>query len=163
MVEITRLAVATVALVLIGCSGGGDSSSEGSTSTPPQSSQASDLDRTPTVKGPDVDNDGIRDDIASRINALPLSPAQKAPLLNYAAAIQSSYDTANTDDAINQAMTRIQQAVVCSAEKINDYEQYIREIKANTLNTEMRVNAYIEFESKLAGRSFSLPDTASCA
>jgi hypothetical protein len=78
-------ALGALLLVLTVCSGGTSSSNKGTsaTSLPEQikaledSGQLPKLDRSSDIRGPDADNNGIRDDIDAWIAAQPITDAQK--------------------------------------------------------------------------------------
>jgi hypothetical protein len=110
----------------------------------------------------DANSNGVRDDIEREIATYPLDATQKATLTAYAVAMQEVYAVQDNDEDINNATSKVQQAVVCAAAKIPDADTYLDEVESSMLNTEARTRAYIAFERKLAGRALSLPSETAC-
>ena len=126
------------------------------------------LDRTNTLGGIDVDNDGIRDDIGDYIDTH-YTPLQK-PARQLAAALQSSLLVDRADaKALGDVAVQIARAVDCvhaSGMKIQnkpDDPDVLDELQALTANTKLRMIAYMLFNQALDGTlSFPLKDEEVC-
>lgn len=108
------------------------------------------------LAGTDSNNNGVRDDIDTIITGFSaLTIEQQSATTKFAKLLQTSItsDNSNTDTARNNliAMQKMQE---CMALRIpnSEYEQYAQEIEAQTLNSEARIVAYINFEKSLNGQ-----------
>lgn len=123
------------------------------------------LNRDDTIAGPDSDNNGVRDDIDTYINALPDSSAQKSALRQTSKAIRNaiSIDTTN-QNALTDATKKIANAAACvhtqyeSATASNKNS----EMEKLTVNTKIRFQAYEKFSAAISGTSFVLPQGGGC-
>jgi hypothetical protein len=176
MKKITFAGIIIAALSLTGCGGEGG----GNASMPPATGAAAlatldqngslpILNRDNTVTGPDINANGVRDDIDAYIASLPDSVPQKAAL----AQVSSALTTAMTVDVTNQnalniAMSEITNSVTCINSRYNtatnitmgtDKRHLIRKL---TINTKTRFLAYEKFNAAMSGKTFKLPQGAGC-
>jgi len=123
------------------------------------------LDRTATVPGVDANNDGVRDDIATYVASLPDAPTQKSALLQthkaFVAALQAGL--ADSTTTAEGASLKMANAVNCLSVQYPDgYDQRIREMRRNTVNTKKRFDAYMEYTKKIDGSVLTLPEGNTC-
>ncbi len=165
---------AALMLALSGC-GGGSGSSPSAPSTPTSLANAilqaestgavPALNHDSTVLGPDVNGNGIRDDIDLYIAAQPDTPAQKAALSQMAAALQASMAVDTTDNAARLVVsTKMINATSClftvygapvGGQKSDDIEKI-------TVDTMIRLHAYEEFNQAMSGSVIAYPVGNSC-
>lgn len=117
--------------------------------TPP--SDPFNLDRSATVGGIDANNDGVRDDIAAVIDEFPFDAAQKRAFMQAAAALQSALTSSTDTNSAVANWTQMNRAIEClngrfDPERFWEWSKYDDQIEALTLNTEIRLQAYIQFE-----------------
>ena len=157
----TRSIGAALILALGGC---GSGSSPATPSTPTSLANAilqaestgavPKLNHDNTVLGPDVNGNGIRDDIDLYIAAQPDTPAQKAALSQMAVALQASMavDTTNRN-ALLAVSTKIGKGVDCLYGVYNDTMAGPRsdDIEKITVDTMTRLHAYEKFNTALSG------------
>jgi len=151
------VAIVCGALSVVGCS---DSGSPPPPPPPPPPSTGADV--TGTVAGVDANGDGIRDDIARRIDAFNLNTEQRKATRQFAASVQSALIASATADTAYDNALKNWRAQLCMNEKLPNYRRYANEVQARTLNTEQRSRAWIAYEDKLGGRVFPEPTGAAC-
>ncbi len=163
-----------IALILaLSACGGGSSASAPDMSTPTSLASAilqaestgavPALNHDNTVLGPDVNGNGIRDDIDIYIAAQPDSTTQKAALSQMAAALQASLvvDTTNSA-ALFAVTTKIDKGIDClysvyseaAYQKVNDFQKI-------TVDTMTRLHAYEKYNQAMSGSTGGLVTKAS--
>jgi hypothetical protein len=113
------------------------------------------LDRGNNIKGPDTNNNGIRDDIDAYIAQLAISNEEKKAALQQAKAMQEVLlvDLTNTV-AMRTLDAKLERAAQCIETKFKDFEQGMamgRKIEAITANTQERSMQYIKYNNALSG------------
>lgn len=148
--------------------GSGTSSNLGTQSqTLEASGQQPKPDRSPDIKGPDTDNNGIRDDIDAWIAAQPITDVQKKAAQQAARVMQleilaSTGNKAELDRLGNASMA----AVKCLGDSfMPDYQKGLdlsAQIEAITANTKERVKKYISYNRARSGSTGRLPEGDTC-
>ncbi len=154
---------AALILALSGC-GGGSGSSPATPSTPTSLANAilqaessgaePKLNHDNTVLGPDVNGNGIRDDIDLYIAAQPDTPAQKAALSQMAVALQASMAIDTTNNAARLAVsTNIGKGITCLFTVYGDPVggQKSDDIEKITVDTMVRLHAYEKYNQAMSG------------
>ena len=161
-------------LALSGC-GGGSGSSPATPSTPTSLANAilqaeatgavPKLNHDNTVLGPDVNGNGIRDDIDLYIAAQPDTPAQKAALSQMAVALQASMaiDTTNRN-ALLGVSTKILNGISCLFTAYGDLIGGPKsdDIEKITVNTMTRLHAYEKYNTAISGSVLQFPPGSGC-
>ncbi|HET9113351.1 MAG TPA: hypothetical protein VFN66_05730 [Burkholderiales bacterium] len=170
----TQAAGAILMLTLSGC-GGGSGFSSATPSTPTSLANAilqaeatgavPKLNHDNTVLGPDVNGNGIRDDIDLYIAAQPDTPAQKAALSQMAVALQASMAIDTTNASARLAVsTKISNGISClhtvygegvASRKGDDIEKI-------TVDTMTRLHAYEKYNQAESGSVFTFPPGDGC-
>ena len=172
---VAALAVgAALILALSGC-GGGSGSLSATPSTPTSLANAilqaeatgavPKLNHDNTVLGPDVNGNGIRDDIDLYIAAQPDTAAQKAALSQMAVALQASMAIDTTNASARLAVsTKMISATSClhSLYHNGTASQKSSDIEKVTVDTMIRLHAYEEFNQAMSGSVISYPVGNSC-
>jgi hypothetical protein len=113
------------------------------------------LDRSNSVVGPDIDGDGVRDDIQKWIDSLPDTPAQKAALRQEAKAERLILAAGEAGDKAQVRLLIIKRAaaVSCIYEKYSERiaGQKFDELHVNLKNTLARRKAGRNIDSLLSG------------
>ena len=133
---------------------------------PPDQSPPADppnLDRTSSVLGTDADSNGVRDDIDRMIADYPVNSAQKNTLTRFAQSTQTSLTTGRSRDKAYETAVSLQRILKCGAQPLMDAEAVTAEIMDFTLNTQQRVEAYLEFEGALGGSVINEPNCLATA
>ncbi len=125
------------------------------------------LDRSADVKGPDANNNGVRDDIEAWIVAMPISEAQKKGAMQSARAQQRMLVVDLTDRlALQSAADQMAASVVCLSDVFSPNRQDGRslssKIEAVTANTRERARRYLDYSKALHGSVISLPNGNTC-
>ena len=112
------------------------------------------LDRSDSIAGPDVNANGVRDDMERYIDSKPDTPAQKNSLKS-ASRVLSEAMTVNLNDknALRGVVNKMNISVICVHEKypLGKGSSMLREIEKLTVNTRKRYDAYMKFNSALNG------------
>lgn len=123
------------------------------------------LNRDATVAGPDIDNNGIRDDLDALIAALPDAAPQKAALRQSAVALQAALtaDPATQGESL-AASRQISAASACLYARFEAPLAHKKslEIEKLTVNTRNRLIAYQRFAKAIAGTTIALPQGDGC-
>lgn len=124
------------------------------------------LDRSDDVAGPDVNQDGVRDDIAAFIAGLPATDQQKAYLMTYAVGIQkqATYTPGSLEDP-DQHARDMAQATVCVLSSFEDFEQavlYHKQVQNYTANTKERARRLFAYSQSRNGTVVRLPSKDNC-
>lgn len=127
------------------------------------------LDRSADLKGPDIDNNGIRDDIDRWIQNQPYTEPQKQAALQVARVLQNilSVDVTN-DAALREAGDASRKAVTCVYARFPVGDQpnpntVIKTLQKYTMNTKARVTAYLAYSDALNGSVSDIPSGENCA
>lgn len=148
--------------------GSGTSSNLGTQSqTLEASGQQPKPDRSPDIKGPDTDNNGIRDDIDAWIAAQPITDPQKNAAQQMARVQQAKLVADLNDKSALQTLgERTAAAVVCMSDVFAPERQAGRDlgnqIEAITANTKERAKKYISYNRARSGSTGRLPNGNTC-
>jgi hypothetical protein len=118
------------------------------------------LDRSTSIAGSDVNNNGIRDDIDAWIAALPITDAQKKAAQQAARGKQATLLVDLTDKvALNRLGEQQSRSVNCLSDIFQpDYQQGFdlsSQIEAITANTKERAKQYIAYNRAASGSVIS--------
>ena len=131
-----------------------------------KSGQLPNLDRSDSVLGPDINNNGIRDDIEAFIASLQLPDKQAKAALQSAKAMQLTLSVDTSDKAAVQRVGEISMASTnCLFDSIPDGQianQLGLAIESKTANTKIRVTKYLAYNSASSGSSTSSPSGDTC-
>lgn len=124
------------------------------------------LDRSSPLLGSDNDSNGIRDDIDTYINSLPISSVEKKSLNNIAETLQliQSLDTSN-ENKVGDTGLELTQVIVCVMAAFSDPLQahkYIKSLEAYTANTYNRAKQYNKYNLARDGAVTRLPNIENC-
>ena len=131
------------------------------------SGQLTKLDRSSDLKGPDQDNNGIRDDIDAWIAAQPITEVQKRAAQQAARVMQLEI-LARTDNKaeLDQLGNASMAAVKCLGDSFKpDYQKGLdlsAQIEAITANTKERAKQYIAYNRARSGSVTELPSGNTC-
>jgi hypothetical protein len=125
------------------------------------------LDRSSDLRGPDLDNNGIRDDIDDWIAAQPITDIQKKATQQMAKVQQAKLLVDLNDQSALQALgEKTAAAVVCMSDSFAPERQAGRDlgnqIEAITANTKERAKQYIAYNRARSGSVTELPSGNSC-
>ena len=122
------------------------------------SGQLPKLDRSPDIKGPDSDNNGIRDDIDAWIAALPVTAAQKKAA-QQSARVQQATIVTNLNDKAALKVLGDQTSAFITCLRLSFMPDYQKgydlgsQIEAITANTKERAMQYIKYNRARSGSS----------
>jgi len=125
------------------------------------------LDRSSSIAGPDANNNGVRDDIEAYVATLPITPVQKAAVMQDARAQQLTLTVDLTDvaalDRVGALQARSTNCVVDSFIP-NDEDGYnlLRKMEAITANTRERAQQYLAYNRASSGSVTRLPSGNTC-
>ena len=125
------------------------------------------LDRSASIVGPDVNGNGVRDDIEAYVNSLPFSPAQKRAVMQKARSLQNTLTVDLTDKA---ALQKAGDALMASTNCLGDSfvaDAGVRsmmsgKIEAMTANTRERSKQYMAYNAARSGSVTSRPSYDTC-
>jgi hypothetical protein len=121
------------------------------------------LDRSTSIAGPDVNNNGVRDDIEAYIAALQLTEVQKKAAMQDAKAMQMTLTVDTTDKAAVQKVGEIMMASSnCIGDRITNFTDYSLKLESITANTKERAKQYIKFNTASSGSVTSMPSGDTC-
>jgi hypothetical protein len=113
------------------------------------------LDRSPDVKGPDANSNGIRDDVESYITSWPVTSEQKKAAEQLARSVQAALLVDLTSsDTLHQVDDSSLRAVQCIHMRFPDVTKraaVISAIERVTVNTKERTARYIKYNQALSG------------
>jgi len=122
------------------------------------------LDRSSDIAGPDLDGNGVRDDLDDYVASLPDTESQKRALRQGFRTLRQAIliDTADKN-AVLDVMKKSSASVWCiysqydsdAGKKSNDVEKY-------SINTKARFKAYAAFNSAASGHSAVMPRGDGC-
>jgi hypothetical protein len=125
------------------------------------------LDRSSDIKGPDTNNNGIRDDIDAWIAAQPITEVQKKAAQQIAKVQQATTLVDLNDKAALQTLgDRTAAAVVCLSRVFAPDQQAGSDLGAKleaiSANTKERAMQYIKYNRASSGSTTSLPSGNTC-
>ena len=127
------------------------------------------LDRSNSIAGPDVNDNGVRDDLETILFNNYTSVPQRAAVMQYAKALQKTLTVDKTDMAAVRLVDReISRGINCIYSKFDGTNgakqpaQVGQELISITANTKQRLLAYLQFSKALDGTSASLPVGDTC-
>lgn len=127
------------------------------------------LDRSDELLGPDVNANGVRDDIDAWIAGRNLPDQQAKALTRVAKTAQAALAADAEDSAAVRSVARQgMRDVNCISETFagdsasNNGRDFTKQVRNYTFNTKARVLAYGEFNKSLAGAVLSLPSGDTC-
>jgi hypothetical protein len=121
------------------------------------------LDRSTSIAGPDVNNDGVRDDIEAYIAALQLTEVQKKAAMQKAKSLQMTLTVDLTDKvAVQKVGDALAASTNCLGASIADFSSMSEKIEGMTANTKERAKQYIKFNAASSGSVTSSPPNNFC-
>ena len=126
------------------------------------------LDRGRDLRGPDANDNGVRDDVEAYIDALPLTDAQRKAAMQTARVQQQSMLIDLADRAAVIALGSASMAsTACMADtfaigSVVSSRELNLKIEAITANTPERARRYIQYMRALSGTSTAYPDGNTC-
>jgi hypothetical protein len=125
------------------------------------------LDRSTDIKGPDANNNGVRDDIDAWIATLPITEIQKKAAIQTAIGLQKTLLVDLNDKIALQAVwDESMLSTVCLSDAyMPEYKESFKlssKIEAMTANTKERAKRYILYNAASSGSSTKLPNSYSC-
>ena len=169
-----------VLATLISACGGGAASNESGTSANvgtsalaeqikalEASGQLPKLDRSSDIRGPDNDNNGIRDDIDAWIAAQPISDEQKKAARQAARVRQAELlvDLSNKSE-LDRLGELSMASIVCLGDAFTPERQLGRDLSSKivaiTANTKQRAKQYLAYNRAVSGSSGRLPEGNTC-
>jgi hypothetical protein len=175
-ISTVRVLLFALALVLVGCGGGGDARNETSTLTPQEeisrleaSGDLPTLERGASLGGIDDNNNGVRDDIERYIEKKYVVPEEQKAAMQTAMALQKTLlvDTNNAFalESVSQDGMRAvncRGAVFPGIEGFKDAYRMSQELEALTTNTLQRLKAYLAYNKAISGSVSQLPSGDTC-
>ncbi len=124
------------------------------------------LDRSADIAGPDVNNNGVRDDIEAWISSQQVNEAQKKALRQDARATQRTLLVDLTDKAALQKTGEgLAASSRCGMLRFPDYFDFSKlagKIEAMTANTRQRAERYMKYNAARSGSSTMNPRGDTC-
>lgn len=125
------------------------------------------LDRSTDIKGPDANNNGVRDDIDAWIATLPITEVQKKAAIQTAIGLQKTLLVDLNDKVALKALDdESMLSTVCLGDAyMPEYKESFKlssKIEAMTANTKERAKLYILYNNARSGTSTKLPNSYTC-
>jgi hypothetical protein len=124
------------------------------------------LDRSDDIAGPDVNRNGVRDDIEAWINSLSVTEPQRKALMQTAKALQKTLTVDYIDkDAVQRVGEESMASTVCGRLRFTPYAEFSRlggKIEAMTANTRGRAMRYMEYNKASSGSVTTAPMHDTC-
>jgi hypothetical protein len=124
------------------------------------------LDRSTDIAGPDVNKNGVRDDIEAWINLQPVSDVQRKALMQKARALQKTLLVDLKDRAaVQQAGDGLSASTECGGDVFSPYDKFSKlasRIEAMTANTRERAARYLQFSAASSGSVYGQPSGNYC-
>lgn len=166
-------------IALVACSGGNSSSATPATTTnanvptPKEKIQALEasgrlptLDRSASISGPDVDGNGIRDDIDTYISKQSYTASQTKAVQQFSRALGDIMRADTTSqDALRATDLSAQKSLRCVFSRFPDFQKADIEsdnIQKMTANTKLRVETYIKYQIAMSGKVLASPQGDTC-
>lgn len=156
--------------ILIGCGGSGSGGripiADGPLKELEQSGELPPLDRSSDIRGPDANNNGIRDDIDAYIASLQVTDGQRKAIEQKARASQSMLLVdVNDPVALRAVSDKGSRAIVCLGAHFPDGKErsaIVTKIESITANTRERAEQYLKYNQALSGGVYRLPSGDTC-
>lgn len=167
-------ALLIVAAIASGCKTGTAQGTAGAPATALSVAQAIDkavangalpkLDNGASLTGPDIDGNGVRDDIDAYINGLPYADVQKAALRQDAKANTAILTADVTSDASLMAASNLSARSVHCLRSLfhSDAHNLSQNIEKYSFNTKARFDAYMKFSAAMGGKAVEIPSGNTC-
>ncbi len=159
-------ALLSAALLLAACGGENPPAPEASTIEDlERTGQLPALDRSEDLLGPDLDGNGVRDDIDAWIAREEENPARRAALAQLARAFRAALLTGGDPAAAQDAARRQTRAVACVMARSRspaEGSHAVSDMRKMSANTKQRVQAYLAYSAALDGAVMSLPAGDGC-
>ena len=111
-----------------------------------------------TLEGVDSDNDGVRDDIQRYIIlTYPNSAKVREALFQYAKSLQTSILESESEERSLENAQNNDLALICLRTMVDSAGQKRGEMRAEFLNTEERLEAFLVYSDHSGGKVFSIP------
>ena len=124
------------------------------------------LDRSDSLLGPDLNNNGVRDDIEAYIQTLQLTPSQLKAAMQRARSMQKSLAVDTNNKAEVQKVGELSMASSnCLFDEVtegNKASEISNAIESKTANTKIRVMKYLAYNSASSGSVTRLPSGDTC-
>ena len=167
-------ALAAIAFSLSACGGGGVRTDPPESPTLAQQIETLEktgqlplLDRSKDLRGPDADNNGIRDDIDAWIAAQPISDVQKKAAQQMARVQQAKLlADLNDKEALQALGERSAAGIVCLGDVFMPERQKGRDLRSQLeaimANTKERAKQYLAYNRAVSGSAGRLPEGNTC-
>lgn len=169
-----HIAAPILAVVVLTACGGGGAGGNASAQSPKERIAALEaegklpkLDRSSDLKGPDLNGDGVRDDIEAILKAK-YKGQQLAATKQFARSYQAVFDLPDDDHIAAKALiNKASRGLKCVFIKFqgdeNDHPTAVSQaIESMTFNTKGRLNAYLRLNKILDGSVLSWPQGDTC-
>jgi hypothetical protein len=124
------------------------------------------LDRSSDIAGPDVNANGVRDDIEAWIQTQPVNDGQRRALVQKAKSLQRTLVVELKDQAALQRTGEgLAASSKCGGDNFPDYADFSRlagKIEAMTGNTKERAMRYMQYNRARSGSSTTRPSGDTC-
>lgn len=123
------------------------------------------LDRTDTLGGIDINNNGVRDDIEDYINKNFTNKKEKKALFQFARAMQKKVMfTSNDREEARRLTIKSNKGLVCILHTFDEKtrKKQWQKIRSYTTNTKKRLESYLRLDGMLGGMVFSFPKGDGC-
>lgn len=125
------------------------------------------LDRSSDIKGPDANNNGVRDDIEAWIAALPITDKQKKAAMQDARSLQRTLVVDLSDKTALQSVADSSIAATSCIWDVfepdpQDGSNLSKKIEAITANTRERAQRYLQYNTARSGSTVRLPPGNTC-
>jgi hypothetical protein len=125
------------------------------------------LDRSSDIRGPDANNNGVRDDIDAWIATLPITETQKKAASQAAIGLQNTLlvdiaDKTAMDASGNETMASVKCLRLVFMPNYEDGYKLSAKIEAITANTKERAYQYIKYNQAASGSSTRMPEGNPC-
>jgi hypothetical protein len=124
------------------------------------------LDRSSDIAGPDVNQNGVRDDIEAWINSLNITDLQRRALMQKARALQQTLLVDPTDKvAVQRVGEALMASTNCGGDRFTPYSEFSHlrgKIEAMTANTRERAESYMQYNKASSGSVTALPNHDTC-
>jgi hypothetical protein len=124
------------------------------------------LDRSSSLNGPDVNTNGVRDDIDTYLGAQSYTGPQLQAVRQTAKALAAILRVDPLDqDALRASDLSLQKSIRCVYSRFPEGDQasiVIKTLEKMTANTKARVEAYIKYQTAMNGKVFASPQGDSC-
>ncbi len=125
------------------------------------------LDRSSSISGPDLDGDGVRDDINRWIDSQSFTEQQKKAVIQKARTMQQTLLVDSANKAAARAIAERNFAAIdcvwaAFEAKSPIPSELTSRLEAMTANTRERAQRYIQYNAALGGMAFDMPSEPNC-